>query len=156
MSNATFLDRSFLSQSFYNLGFIVFLFFALAGAAHAEQKHSFNGFELHYIVIPTTMLTPEIARSYDLPRGKDRALLNVSVLNRDGKAVEAELAGTSTNLLSQQQRLGFTRVQEGEAIYYLATIRHSPEEVHRINIDANVVGIASTNLKFNQKLYWSE
>ena len=52
-------------------------------------------------------------------------------------------------------------VVDGDAIYYLATIRHANEEVHRINIDARVqassgVKAASTNLKITQKLYWSE
>ena len=61
----------------------------------AEQMQRFGQYELHYIVIPTTMLKPEIAAEYDISRGKDRALVNVSVLNREKKAINATIIGDS-------------------------------------------------------------
>lgn len=127
-----------------------------AAAAHAQQMQRFGDYELHYIVIPTTMLQPEIAARYAIRRGKDRALCNISVIDSDGAGVRAKLSGSSQNLLGQRQGLSFSEVIDGEAIYYLATIRHADEEIHRINVDASVVGAdASTTLKLQQKLYWS-
>lgn len=127
-----------------------------ANAAHAQQMQRFGDYELHYIVIPTTMLQPEIAARYGIRRGKDRALCNISVIDSDGAGVRADLTGSSQNLLGQRQGLSFSEVVDGEAIYYLATIRHADEEIHRINIDASVVGArASTTLKLQQKLYWA-
>ena len=125
-----------------------------ASTAHAQQMQRFGDYELHYIVIPTTMLQPEIAARYGIRRGKDRALCNISVIDSDGAGVRADLTGSSQNLLGQRQGLSFSEVVDGEAIYYLATIRHADEEIHRINIDASVVG-ASTTLKLQQKLYWA-
>ena len=122
----------------------------------AEQMQRFGQYELHYIVIPTTMLKPEIAAEYDISRGKDRALVNVSVLNREKKAVDATITGDSQNLLGQLQDLDFKQVTEGDAIYYLAEIRFTDQEVHRIQIEATAPDGKSTLLKFNQKLYWAE
>ena len=122
----------------------------------AEQMQRFGQYELHYIVIPTTMLKPEIAAEYDISRGKDRALVNVSVLNREKKAVDATITGDSQNLLGQLQELDFKQVTEGDAIYYLAEIRFADQEVHRIKIEATAPDGKSTLLKFNQKLYWAE
>lgn len=122
----------------------------------AEQMQRFGQYELHYIVIPTTMLKPEIAAEYDISRGKDRALVNVSVLNGEKKAVNATITGDSQNLLGQLQDLDFKQVTEGDAIYYLAEIRFADQEVHRIKIEATAPDGKSTLLKFNQKLYWAE
>ena len=136
------------------------LLFALQ-PAYAQQMQRFGDYELHYIVIPTTMLKPDIAARYNIRRGRDRALCNISVIDKNGVGVKAALEGSSQNLLGQRQDLRFTEVIDGEAIYYLATIRHANEEVHRIDIDAQVAGMptskgASTTLKLTQKLYWSE
>jgi hypothetical protein len=136
------------------------LLFALQ-PAHAQQMQRFGDYELHYIVIPTTMLKPDIAARYNIRRGKDRALCNISVIDNNGVGVKAALEGSSQNLLGQRQGLTFTEVVDGNAIYYLATIRHANEEVHRIDIDAQVVASptskgASTTLKLTQKLYWAE
>ena len=132
-----------------------------AAVSHAQQMQRFGEFELHYIVIPTTTLQPDIAARYDISRGKDKALCNISVIDTNGKGVSAVLEGSTQNLLGQRQDLSFREVVDGDAIYYLATIRHANEEVHRINIGARVqassgVKAASTNLKITQKLYWSE
>ena len=132
-----------------------------AAVSHAQQMQRFGDFELHYIVIPTTTLQPDIAARYDISRGKDKALCNISVIDANGNGVSAVLEGSTQNLLGQRQDLSFREVVDGDAIYYLATIRHANEEVHRINIDARVqassgVKAASTNLKITQKLYWSE
>ena len=122
----------------------------------AEQMQRFGQYELHYIVIPTTMLKPDIAAHYNISRGKDRALVNVSVLNSDKKAVQAKITGDSQNLLGQLQDLDFKQVTEGEAIYYLTEIRFADQEVHRIKIEATAPDGRSTLLKFNQKLHWAE
>ena len=83
------------------------------------------------------------------------------VVDANGKGVSAVLEGSTQNLLGQRQDLSFREVVDGDAIYYLAVIRHANEEVHRININARVqasseVKSASTNLKITQKLYWSD
>ena len=132
-----------------------------AALSHAQQMQRFGDYELHYIVIPTTTLQPSIAARYGIPRGKGKALCNLSVIDANGEGVPAVLEGSTQNLLGQRQDLSFREVVDGDAIYYLAVIRHANEEVHRININARVqsingVKLASTDLKITQKLYWSD
>ncbi len=123
-------------------------------SALGEQKVVLADHEVHYIVLPTTFLKPAIANDYDLPRGKDRALVNVSIIGPDGTAVAAQLTGESKNLLGQIQNLEFRQVTERPAIYYLALIRHGNEETHRIRITVTLKTGESTDIAFQQKLYW--
>lgn len=137
--------------------FLLAVTFGLAPSiAAAEQKQMIGRYEVHYIVIPTTFLQAQIADKYNLTRSKDRSLINISVLDRQGSAVEAQLAGRSRNLLEQIHPLTFHEVREGSAIYYLATLRHANEEHHRLAIDIQTSDGKSGTLKWQQKLYWEE
>lgn len=89
--------------------FIV-LFGLLSLSAQAEQKVVFNGdYELHYIVFNSTMLQPDIARQYNLPRAGRSAIVNLSVLQQqdDGVAtpVEATVSLSVRDLLGQQRTI---------------------------------------------------
>jgi hypothetical protein len=96
-----------------------------AANSYAEQVHRFADHEVHYIVIPTTFLEADIAASYNVTRAKNRALINVAVIDPEGKAVTANITGNGSNLLGQKQDFTFRKVQEGDAIYYLAELLHS-------------------------------
>lgn len=122
----------------------------------AEQKVTSGNYEIHYIVIPTTFLRPAIASQYDIPRGKNRALVNVSVLTSGGDPVKAGLTGRTKNLLEQRQSLNFSLVEEGPAIYYLAVLNHADEEYHRIEIVVELPDGNRETIAFQQKMYWEE
>lgn len=125
-----------------------------ASTAYAEQKRVFGDYEVHYIVLPTTFLNAKVANKYNLPRGRDRALVNVSVLNVDGEPIEAKVMGRSENLLGQRQVLAFTEVKEGEAIYYLALLRHADEEFHRVALDVALPNGQVAEIRFQQQMFW--
>lgn len=122
--------------------------------ASAEQMQRLGDHEVHYIILPTTFLRPEIAAQYDIPRGKDRALVNVSVLNAEGQPVTAALTGQSRNLLGQGQQLAFREVREQDAIYYLALLSHSDEEHHRVRLEVILDDGTRTEINVSQKMYW--
>ena len=128
------------------------LLLTYAGFTHAEQMQAFGDYEVHYIVVPTTFLQPEVARQYSLTRSRNRALVNVSVL-LNNKPVQAKITGESKNLLSQIVPLSFSEVREGSAIYYLAEIRHADEEVHRITLNIQFDDGTSGEVQFQQRLY---
>ena len=115
---------------------------------------TFGAYEAHYIVLPTMDLSASIASKYGLPRGKDRALVNVSVLDPEGNPVRVEIDGRSENLLGQRQRLDFEEVVEGPAIYYLALLRHADEEFHRIAITLTLPDGQPAEIKFQQQMFW--
>lgn len=91
----------------------------LAGAAQAENSIERGDYVVHYNALPSTSISPEVARQYAITRSANRALLNIAVLRR-GKPVTAKLTGSATNLAGQRQELAVREVREGEAIYYLA------------------------------------
>ena len=135
---------------------LILLFsFLLTSFSVAEQKVVNGEYEIHYIVLPTTFLRPNIAAQYELPRGKNRALVNVSVLE-NGQPVKALVRGTSRNLLEQQQTLAFREVDEGNAVYYLALITHADEENHRVELVVDLPNNKTQEIKFLQKMYWED
>ena len=133
---------------------IVASFFALACLhSYAEQVHRFADHEVHYIIIPTTFLESEIADQYNVARARNRALINVSILNKNNQAVTANISGRSRNLLGQTQNFDFRKVQEGEAIYYLAELLHSDEDMQRVTLEVTLASGQRGQIKFNQKMY---
>jgi hypothetical protein len=123
-------------------------------AAHAEQKKQIGQYEVHYIVIPTTFLQAKIADEYDLVRGRDRSLINISVLDANNVPVSVQITGSTRNLLEQRQKFNFRQITEGEAVYYLAVLRHADEEHHRLSFQFSFPDGTSGGLNWQQKLYW--
>ncbi len=122
--------------------------------AVAEQMQPIGDYQAHYSLVPTLFLTPEVAARYRVVRARDRALLNVSVLDADGTAVAAQVSGVVRNLLGQEQPLALRQVVEGEAVYHLAEVAHSDREVLRFLIDILTPDGARHRLEFSQKMYW--
>jgi glycogen debranching enzyme len=125
-----------------------------ATSARAEQKMTFGEYDVHYIVLPTTFLNTKIANKYDLPRGKDRALVNISVLDAQGVPVKVQVTGSTQNLLGQRQQLSFAEVTEGSAVYYLALLRHADEEFHQLALDVKLPDGKVAELRFQQQMFW--
>ena len=122
----------------------------------AEQRRSFGGWEVHYVVVPTGFLNPAVAARYGIARGRDRALVNVSILDPAGVPQRVEIEGSVKNLLGQLQPLEFREVTEGEAVYYLAAIKHTHEEVLRFELSVIAPAAPPMQFQFQQKLYWEE
>jgi hypothetical protein len=129
---------------------------SLAAPSVAEQMRRIGDFEAHYSLLPTTFLKPDIAARYGITRGRDQALLNVSILGADGVPVPAQLSGSVRDLLGQQRTLEFQEVQEGQAVYYLTTMRHDHREVLRLAIDIGTPDGAVHRLEFQQELFWAD
>lgn len=133
-------------------GLLLALSLASAEVA-AEQMQEFGVWQVHYVVIPTTFLQPDIAAQYNITRGKDRALINVSLIhNTDGPSI-ATASGEVINLLSQRQALAFREVREGDAIYYLADLKHTDRDLLRFELEVQTPQGRSLQVEFKQKMY---
>lgn len=129
------------------------LLLPFAFLVNAEQKEQLGQWDVHYIVVNSTFFSPEIARQYGVVRSKYNALVNISVLDtRSQKAQTVGMQGTATNLLGTEKELAFKKVQEGDAIYYLAVFNFRNEETYRFNIEIRRGDTVET-LKFQQKMY---
>jgi hypothetical protein len=126
----------------------------LSCTATAEQMRRLGNWDVHYVLIPTTFLNKNIAANYGIDRGRDRALLNISVLADDGTPSAARVSGVVTNLLGQQQPLEFSEVREESAIYYLASVKHTDREVLRFEVNILPADEIPAQLKFQQQVYW--
>lgn len=128
--------------------------------ASAEQKQVFGPYEVHYIAINSTEITAETAKQYQLTRSRKLALLNLSILEQGSNnqdlptPVSASINGRVENLIGQRKPLSFKRVQEGQAIYYLAQFEFDDTDTYRFIMDVKPdTSDRSYTMKFSQKLY---
>lgn len=132
---------------------LVISLLVLSTSAHAEQKKVLGQWEVHYIVFPTTFLTPEIAKANGLIRSKYNALVNISVLDKETKVAQRiDLSGTARNLIGTTKPLNFKRVIDGDAIYYLAPLSFRHMEKYTFSVDIRR-GNTTENLTFKQEMF---
>ncbi len=99
--------------------------------ASAQSSTTRGPYTIHYSALPSTLITPEVARNSGLTRSASRGLLNIAVIKKDGDrefAVTAVIEAAATNTAGQRQGLRMREVREGEAIYYLGEPRISEGE----------------------------
>ena len=132
---------------------LVISLLVLSTSAHAEQKKELGQWEVHYIVFPTTFLTPEIAKANGLIRSKYNALVNISVLDKETKVAQRiDISGTARNLIGTTKPLNFKRVIDGDAIYYLAPLSFRHMEKYTFSVDIRR-GNTTENLNFKQEMF---
>ena len=106
----------------------------LAATLGAAQFKNVGEVEVHYVVVNTLFLEPDVAARYGIVRGRDRAILNVSVVGPDGRPRDADVTGTARNLLGHQASLDFARFEEGAAIYFIAPLKFTDQDVLRFDL----------------------
>ena len=124
----------------------------------AEQSKVFGSYTVHYSAFTTDNLTPSVARLYNIPRSKKRALLNISVLKKtaDGssKPTRAIIKGTATNLSQQLRELEPREISEKGAIYYIAETPVDNAEILKYRLEITPQGEKTTyTLTFQQQFY---
>jgi hypothetical protein len=138
----------------------VFLLCLTSVSVSAEQKQAFGDYEVHYMGLNSSFLTPEVSKIYDIPRSRSLGFLNISVLQytKDGQipaALDANVAGTIRNLIGQSRELEFRRVREGQAIYYLTTFSFDDGDMYNFDLDIVPSNAKQKNfdVKFSQRFY---
>jgi hypothetical protein len=126
------------------------------GIAPAQQSERFGPYEVHYNTLNTNMLTPEIAQAYGIQRAVTRALLNVTVIQRDGnRPVPATVTASATNLTGQQRTIELRQVRDQDAIYQLGTFRVRNEEILTFRVEVQPEGRVGPpfTFSFRQQFY---
>ena len=101
-----------------------------ATATHADNSQVFGHFEVHYSVFPTAFLQPEIAQAYNVVRADNRALITVTVTDRDNPlagGLPATITGSRTDLI-QRHALEFQAIHEQTAHYFISEFRFADRE----------------------------
>ncbi|MGL4838752.1 MAG: DUF4426 domain-containing protein [Shewanella sp.] len=129
---------------------------SLCGIAQAEQKETVGNFDIHYMALASTFLTPSVAKSYGIERSSYKGIINIAVLdtNKSGSpAVPVAISGVAKNLLDARITLTFREIREGDSIYYIAEVPHRDEQEIHFDIAIKHSNELNTNLKFKQKFY---
>lgn len=124
----------------------------------AEQSETFGDYTIHYVAFTTDVLTQSVAKHYSIPRSKNRAMVNISILKNEmgisGKPVRGKLQGTATNLSEQLRELEIREFQEDGAIYYIAETPISDQETLKFDFSITPDGEAETyHLSFQEQFY---
>lgn len=132
---------------------LVFTLSIISLSAQAEIKKTLGPWDVHYIVFPSTFLTPEIAKANGLVRSKFNAVVNISVLDKETKEAQMpSVEGTARNLIGTSKELKFKRVVDGDAVYYISPLAFRDRETYRFSISINDGGRTEV-LDFQQKMY---
>ena len=110
---------------------------------------------VHFSAQSTDQLPPEVARAYSIVRSKNRAMLNVSVLE-DGtdKAVTAEVTVKTVNLTGQLKNVTMRKVPDQEAIYYIGETPVANRETLIFDITVRPEGAeTASEVRFKRQFY---
>lgn len=135
----------------------IFFLFAFSLCVSAEQKQTFDQYDIHYSVVNSTFISADIAKTYNIVRGKDRAFINIAVRKQldDGsnKAQKAIVSGSSSDLM-RETPLVFKEINEQKAIYYIAEFKFYDEEIRNFTINVQPdPNHEAYKLKFSKTLY---
>lgn len=95
----------------------------LAGPAAAEISKKFGDYEVHYNVLTTADLAPEVAKTYGLQRSRNRGMLTVAVLRKNAvgvaQPVAAAVEAKALSLTAQLTPIALREIKEQAAVYYI-------------------------------------
>ncbi|MFN2362612.1 MAG: DUF4426 domain-containing protein [Marinobacter sp.] len=117
--------------------------FFISAQSHAGSK-DFGEYQVHWSVFPSTFLAPEVARDNNLNRSKSIGVVNISIMQEtdDGglEPVSGQVEGKALNDVQQAKFLAFRRIQEGDAVYFIAEYQYSNAELMTFQITARPTG----------------
>lgn len=107
----------------------------------------FGEYQVHYSIFSSTFLRPEIAAQNGLTRSKSVGIINVSIMeeteNGGLKTVGGQIEGKVLNDIQQHRFLGFRRISEGDAVYYIAEFQYRNGELLTFEVTARPQGGSS-------------
>ncbi|KPZ67696.1 MULTISPECIES: DUF4426 domain-containing protein [Shewanella] len=124
--------------------------------AFAEQKQQVGNFDIHYMALSSTFITPSIAKTYGIERSNYNGIVNIAVLDTSQEGnppVAVEISGIANNLLDARITLDFKEIKEGKAIYYIAQVPYRDDQEINFNIAIKYGNKLNTSVKFKQKFY---
>jgi len=131
----------------------------VAGKAMADDGvKKFEDFSVYYNVVNTSMLQPQMAKLYGIQRAPNRAYINISLRSHDGtqlgKPLKAKVEGQLKNSLGQVRFLEFEKIEEKDAVYYIAVIRFTDQEMLRFDIEVSpYTDFKQRSITFSRQLF---
>jgi hypothetical protein len=107
-----------------------------------DSDGDFGDYVVHVNAMTTSGLAPAVAKSYDITRSENTALVNLVVLKKSTDAgqdtpTRATVDLTAANLTGQLKPVALREIEEGASIYYIGEVRVDDQET--INFDFDVL-----------------
>ena len=137
---------------------LVILLLVISQFSFSDDSNTVSNkdYQVFYNAFPSTFLTPEVAKNYQIERSANRGLFNISIRKKNNdtsKPAKAKLIVSAKNLIGQEKSVDVKEIIEaGEAIYYIGSFSVSEEEVIHFNIDVIPENSqTSLNVKFTHE-----
>lgn len=104
-----------------------------------ETSKDFGEYVIHFNALGTDQLTADVARQYGIVRSRNRAILNVSILQKDdgmGTPVTGSVSASAINLTGQLKSIPLREIKEGSAVYYIGEVGITDGETMIFTVDA--------------------
>ncbi|MDH3273143.1 MAG: DUF4426 domain-containing protein [Gammaproteobacteria bacterium] len=110
---------------------------------------------VHFSAQSTDQLPPEVARAYNIVRSKNRAMLNVSVLEEaTNSPVAAAVTVKTVNLTGQLKSVTMREIKEQDAIYYIGEVPVANRETLIFDISVMPDGSdKSSDVRFKRQFF---
>jgi hypothetical protein len=110
---------------------------------------------VHFSAQLTDQLPPEVARTYNFVRSKNRAMLIVSVLDSaTDETVVADVTVKTVNLTGQLKNVTMREIKDQEAIYYIGETPVANRETLIFDISITPDGISvPSDIRFKRQFY---
>ena len=110
---------------------------------------------IHFSAQATDQLPPEVARTYNFVRSKNRAMLTVSIIETStGNATIADVTVKTVNLTGQLKNVTMRTITEQQSIYYIGETAISNQETLIFDISVTPDGVdKASNVRFTRKFY---
>ncbi len=110
---------------------------------------------VHFSAQTTDQLPPDVARAYNIVRSPNRAMLNVSVIEKSGNTpVEAVVTVKTVNLTGQLKNITMRQINEQEAIYYIGETPVANRETLIFDISVIPAGESkASDVRFKREFY---
>ena len=133
---------------------VFFLIPSFAKELNTENLKRHADLQIYYNAFPSSFIAPKIANSNQIIQRKDLGIVNVVGLKRSGNYVPLEIHGNVKNIFQQKQSLNFNLVQEGDALYYLASFNYENEDFLTFSIWIKPHSATQENqIKFQKIMY---
>lgn len=124
--------------------FLLALGLMLVSTTSLAGQKDFGEYQVYWSVFPSTFLAPEVAKANNLQRSRGIGIVNVSIMTKDEqgavKPVSGQVEGKVSNDIQQVNFLAFRRIQEGEAVYFVAQYQYQSGELMTFNVTARPSG----------------
>lgn len=121
----------------------------LATQAQANDRYSTRDVELYSVAVPTTELTADAAKNYNVERSPTRGLLTVTLVKKSKSGANETMAGQvyagAINLRNFLSNIPIREVREGDSVYYLGEFQVTTPDTLRFLVNANVMGKVMKN-----------